>query len=466
MESKKPIFWHQGLFLQPQHFQLSDLYAGFLQRPLSDLGLPHFWGVGALDLSGAAIGNRSVEIAAARLLFRDGTYVEYPGNALIKLRSFKTDWVEGDKPFTVYLGVKKLSQTEPNVSVVKSYDDLSGVTTRFATTADPEEVRDLYQGGATAMVQTLHYVVKVFWETELARLDDYETIPVAQLTREGDTVKLSGTFIPPCVAASASGVLMNVIKDIRDEIAGRGRQLEEYKSPRETQKVEFDAGHMIYLLALRSLNRSVPLLVHYMETKQVHPWVIYGALRQLVGELSSFSERFNMLGESQGGPAADGGAVPAYAHEDLGACMTAVRNLIAQLLNEITIGPEFLVRLERQDDYYVADLPKNFFAQRNRFYLVMRAESAPEGMLQSFEAQAKLGARDQVPVLISRALPGVELIQMPVVPQGLPRRANSLYFRIEQLSEQWDFVERSGAIALYWGEAPADLRVELVALRR
>lgn len=466
MDSKKPIFWHQGLFLQPQHFQLSDLYAGFLQRPLSDLGLPHFWGVGALDLSGAAIGNLSVEIATAQLLFHDGTYVEYPGNALIKPRSFKTDWVEGDKPFTVYLGVKKLSQTEPNVSVVKSYDDLSEVTTRFATTADPEEVRDLYQGGAAAMVQTLNYVVKVFWEIELDRLDDYETIPVARLERDGETVKLSGKFIPPCVAVSASGVLMNVVKDIRDEIAGRARQLEEYKSPREAQKAEFDAGHMIYLLALRSLNRYVPLLVHYTETKQVHPWVVYGALRQLVGELSSFSERFNMLGESQGGPSAGGGAVPAYVHEDLGKCMTAVRNLIAQLLNEITIGPEFLVRLELQDGYYVADLPKNFFAQRNRFYLVMRTESAPEGMLQSFEAQAKLGARDQVPVLISRALPGVELIQMPVAPQGLPRRTNSLYFRIEQLSEQWDFVERSGSIALYWGEAPADLRVELVALRR
>lgn len=464
MDSKKPIFWHQGLFLQPQHFQLSDLYAGFLQRPFADLGLPHFWGVGALELSSAAVKNLSVEIAQAQLLFRDGTYVEYPGNALIRPRSFKTDWVEGDKPFTIYLGLKKLSQTQPNVSVVKSYDDLSETATRFATTADPEEVRDLYQGGTTAMVQTLTYVVKVFWETELDRLDDYETIPVARLERDGETIKLSGKFVPPCVAVSASGVLMGIIKDIRDEIAGRARQLEEYKSPRETQKREFDAGHLVYLLALRSLNRYVPLLVHYTETKQVHPWVIYGALRQMVGELSSFSERFNMLGEPQGGPA-DGGMVLDYAHEDLGRCMVAVRNLIAQLLNEITIGPEFLVRLELQDGYYVADLPKNFFAQRHRFYLVMRTESAPEGLLQSFEAQAKLGARDQVPVLISRALPGVELIQLPVAPQGLPRRANSFYFRVEQFSDQWDFVERSGSIALYWGEAPADLRIELVALR-
>ncbi|MDE3019819.1 MAG: type VI secretion system baseplate subunit TssK, partial [Nitrospirota bacterium] len=61
MDSKKPIFWHQGLFLQPQHFQLSDLYAGFLQRPFADLGLPHFWGVGALELSAAAVKNLSVE---------------------------------------------------------------------------------------------------------------------------------------------------------------------------------------------------------------------------------------------------------------------------------------------------------------------------------------------------------------------------------------------------------------------
>jgi type VI secretion system protein ImpJ len=464
VESKKPIFWHQGLFLQPQHFQLSDLYAGFLQRPLYELGLPHFWGLGAMEMSGPAIGNRLVELNSLQMLFRDGTYVDFPGNAIVKPRSFKADWVEGDRPFMIYLGLKRFNPLEPNVTVVKSYDDLAAVTTRFVTTADPEEVRDLYQGMTTAQVQRLNYVVKVFWESELPRLSDYDTVPIARLERDGDTIKFSPRFIPPCVAVAASPVLTSIVKDIRDEIAGRARQLEEYKSPRELQKSEFDASYMIYLLALRSLNRSGPLLVHYAETRQVHPWLIYGALRQLVGDLSSFSERFNMLGENQTGTGT--GMVPPYDHENLGGCLAAVQTLIAQLLNEITIGPEFLVRLEQQDGYYVGDVPRNFFGQRNRFYLVMRTERELDPALQSFQAQAKLGARDQLPVLISRALPGVELIHMPVAPQGLPRRASSLYFRIEQLSEQWEFIERSGSVALYWGDAPDDLKVELVALRR
>ena len=54
---------------------------------------------------------------------------------------------------------------------------------------------------------------------------------------------------------------------------------------------------MVYILALRSVNRYVPLLHHYTETPNVHPWIIYAALRQLVGELSSFSERVNALRE-------------------------------------------------------------------------------------------------------------------------------------------------------------------------
>ncbi|MBI3067621.1 MAG: type VI secretion system baseplate subunit TssK [Betaproteobacteria bacterium] len=462
MEGKKPIFWHQGLFLQPQHLQLADLHARFLQKPVLELGLPHFWGAGDLEIAKSSLANRVFEIARARLVFRDGTYVEFPGNAILSSRSFEGAWTEGDKPFTIYLGVKKLNQQEKNVTVVKTYDDVAGVSTRFVTTADPEEVRDIYGDGPDAQVKSLNYMLKIFWEGEWRHLDDYETMPIARLERDGEAIKLSEKFIPPCFAVSGSDVLLRMVKEIRDEIAGRTRQLEEYKSPREMQKAEFDASYMVYLLALRSLNRYAPLFFHYSEARQVHPWLVYGALRQLIGELSSFSERYNMLGET-----ADGGPMlPPYDHDDLGKCLLAASALITQLLNEITIGPEFLVRLELQGGYYTADLPRNFFGARNRFYLVLRTEADSDAALRSFLAEAKLGTRDTLPVLISRALPGVELIHMPVAPQGLPRRSYSLYFRIEQLSDQWEFVEKQGNVALYWSGVPDDLVAEIVVLRR
>src|SRR5262249_2476389 len=160
--------------------------------------IPHFWGVGNLEIAPGTLATSVLEMPQLQLLFRDGTFVQFPGNALIAARSFEAAWIETDKPLTCYVGLKKLSEAEPNVTVVPSYDDVSNVKTRFVTSADPEEIRDIYGDGPPAQYKSLRYVLRVFWETELAHLGDYELIPVARVEKEGDTIKLSDKFIPPC----------------------------------------------------------------------------------------------------------------------------------------------------------------------------------------------------------------------------------------------------------------------------
>ncbi len=462
MEQKQGIYWHQGMFLQSQHFQMADLYRQFQNKPIQEVGLPHFWGVGELELVTAAIANRTVEVQSARLIFPDRTYVEFPGNAVIKSRPFDLDWVEGDKPFTVYLGLKTMSGIEKNVTLVPGMLEAGDVTTRYATLANPADSADLYSEGPGAQVRSLLHVVTVFFESEIDKLQNYTLIPIARLIRDGEAIKLSDNFIPPAYAIAGSGVLMRLIKDIRDQLTGRARQLQEYKSPREMQKAEFDASYMMFLLALRSLNRASPYLFHLTETREVHPWLAYGAMRQLVGELSSFSERFNMLGEADDGTA----GLPPYDHADLGKCFNCVRSMIGHLLNEITVGPEFLAIFEWQDGYHVTQLPRTFFGQRNRFYLVIRTEKDMEWVVNSVQHDVRLAATLDMPELIAHALPGLELIHMVTAPQGLPRRSYSYYFRIEQISHQWEVVEREGAVALYWLDVPADLKAEIVVLRR
>jgi type VI secretion system protein ImpJ len=459
MDIQRPLYWHQGLFLQPQHFQLLDLSFRSLCTPFQNFLSPHFWGIGDIEVQKAALGTRSLNLVKGQFLFPDGTHVVFPGNALLDGRSFHDAWIEGEKPFSIFIGLRKWNNGGENVTVVEKVGSLSDVTTRYVTTADPEEIKDLHSGGPEGKVNRLHYVLKLFWESELDQLGDYVLIPLAQLDRMGEEIRLSQSFIPPSLSISASETLAKLVKEIRDQIAARSRQMEEYKSQRGIQTVEFGTRDMVYLLALMTLNRYVPALYHCTEASVVHPWVVYGILRQLIGELSSFSERISVLAEAEGRT-----LLPSYDHGNLWTCFSSAQTLATQLLDEITAGPEYVVQLMNDGTYYAAELKPSLFKGRNRYYLVFRTNVDPKTVIQSLSSIAKLSSREYVPILIARSLPGIGLEHLAVPPQELPRRAHSLYFAIDYNSDQWAKVEKNHNIALYWDDAPEDLKVELMVV--
>jgi len=459
MSVQKPLFWQQGLFLQPQHFQLQEQSFRGLLAPFGRFAAPHFWGVGDLEIRKSALPNRILDRHRGTFMFPDGTWVDLPGNAVIRARSFDESWTG---PLKVYLGLKVWNDSGENVTVVDNLENLSAVTTRFAATAYPEEVNDLHAGGPVGRVKRLHYVLKLLWEHEIGEAGDYVLIPLARLAKAGAEVRVSEDHIPPSLSLAASETLTKLIVEIRDQITARGRQLEEYKKKRGIHSAEFGSRDMVYILALRSINRFVPLLHHYTETRDVHPWAVYGALRQLVGELSSFSERINALGEWSDGRR----VVPLYNHRDLWGCFATLQDLISHLLDEITAGPEYIIRLVHDGTSYAADLRPAVFEGRNRFYLALRTEANPQDVLQAVKTVVKLGSREDMRVIVARALPGIVLEQQLQTPKELPYRSNTLYFAVSHHSEMWESVMKNRNVALYWASAPEDLEVELMVVGR
>ncbi|MGE4126016.1 MAG: type VI secretion system baseplate subunit TssK [Pusillimonas sp.] len=462
MDFRTGTYWHQGLFLQPQHLQRQELHQHFLKHPLFEMTTPWFWGVSELEFAPESLSARTVEVRRARLLFRDNTYVEFPGNAIIGPRSFDTIWANSDEPLDVYLGLRKLSPSAANVTVVDALDNAATAGTRYASQSDGQPMPDLYGDGPMAVVPTVVHVVRLFFGPELASLDDYDLIPIGKLSRDNDVVKFRADTVPPCYALSGSTILQDLVRDIRDDMSGRLRQLSEYKAPRDIQRQELDPEYLMLMQSLQALNRAVPQLMHLCETAQVHPWQAYGVLRTCVGEISTFCEAFDVTGRRR--DTQDEG-LPPYDHLGLYTCFNTARRIINQMLGEISVGPEFRVTLEPQDDYLVAAIPRDYFANRNRFYLVTQTASRNELTSQDFLRTARLAAPRALATMIDHALPGIDLIEISAPPQGLPQRANAHYYRVEQMSTEWEHVEQAAEIALFWPEAPADLRVQLVVLR-
>ncbi len=463
MDFRTATYWHQGLFLQPQHFQREELHQQFLKKPLFDLVAPHFWGVGELECAPESLSAHTVEVRSARLIFHQNTYVEFPGNAIIPPRSFDKAWTDSDQPLDLYLGLRKFSIASPNVTVVDSFDAVGSVQTRFASEANGQPTPDFYGEGPPAHIPVVMNVVRIFFGSELGSLDEYDLIPIGRLTRDNDTVKFSADSVPPCYAMSGSHVLQDLVRDIRDDMSGRMRQLAEYKAPRDMLRQDLDPDFIMLMQSLQALNRLVPALTHLTETEQVHPWDVYGVLRQCVGEISTFSEQYDALGRRRDGPGDEG--LPPYDHRQLYACFHAARRMINRLLGEISVGPEFRVTLDPLDGYLVAPIPRDYFTSRNRFYLVIQTASAGDDGGQEFLKIARLATPRALPTIIDHALPGIDMIEVSTPPQGMPQRANARYFRIEQMSDAWEQVEQAAEIGLFWPGAPTDLRAQIVVLK-
>jgi type VI secretion system protein ImpJ len=115
---------------------------------------------------------------------------------------------------------------------------------------------------------------------------------------------------------------------------------------------------------------------------------------------------------------------------------------------------------------YSADVPTEFFTEHVDFFLIVNTvENFEEGQ-KSLLTAAKLASRDVVEILIERSLPGVGMIYLPTAPPGLPRRPNSYYLRIDVHDDQWSSVVRQENVSLLWEEAPEDVKIELVVVRK
>lgn len=458
----RPLFWHQGLFLQPQHLQLASRYCEGLNLPLKDYLQPFFWGVGSWQVQAAALNNQSFHLTEGKFLFPDMSYAVVGQNAVVMPRSFTDAWEKGGERFGVYLGLRKFNATGSNVTVLKDINNLTEVGTRWVTTNTSEQVPDLHQDGPAADVRRLQYALKIFWESERDQLGDYELIALAQLEKDQDQVRLSARYVPPCLSIAADETLYKIVKEIRDQIGARSRQLEAYKRDRGMHSAEFGSRDMVYLLALRSLNRYAPVLSHFSAARHGHPWNVFGLLRQLIGELSTFSGDISFSGEDQDGEQ----LLPEYDHNALGTCFQAAQALVTRLLDQITAGPEYIISLLFDGTYFGAEMPPAIFEGHNRFFLVMETESDPQSVLSAMESIAKLGSRESLPILIARSLSGIGLQHLAEVPQALPRRSQALYFQIDHHSDQWAQVQKVRNLALYWDQAPEDLKIELMAVGR
>jgi len=447
-----PLFWHAGLLLQQQHFQQLERHFWQSLLPRFALLQPCFWGVRGLELNASALDEQVVELQAGEFLFPDGTLVRLPGDARLAPRSFAQAWADPDRPFKVYVGLRRLQEEGPNVSLAEP----SGpeAATRFVCAAQTREVPDLHQEGPTAPVRTLEHALRLFWEPELPELGEFQLLPVLLLENHRGVARRSRSFVPPALQVGDAEDLVRILRALADQVQGYCRNLEAYKGAPEGE------GAAAGLAALRVLASHAPRLHHFQATPWLHPRELDLELRQLVGELSTFSGRVNVLGRLPEGRSLLG----EYDHNDPLPGFLELQTLIGELLEAILVGPQLVLDLARSGACFQAVLPREVLDSASELFLVVRCPG-PEGG-EDLEKLAKLGSPGRIPTLVARALSGVVLHRRAVPPPGLPMRPDDRFFWIDRQDPQWQEAQRAQNLCLFWDSAPEGARAELVLVRR
>lgn len=441
------IYWYSGVYLQPQHLQSVDLHHHYMLSRHRQLAQP--WNVGLIEsvFNPETLVDFTLKIEHLKALLPSGDYLEFPGNCSLQPRQFRQAWKQLEKPLTLWLALRRFDPGHVNVG--------DSPNSRWFKAPEEGVMKDVYFDGPECSVSRILYNVQILTDSEKEAVVDCEFIPLLRLRYDTDRVIPDASFCPPLVSLGSTPVLKNLLDGLYAELANRAYKLEEYKRPEQSNTAQ--RGDMTQLLVMRSLNRVLPLLHHYCRTPGMHPWPVYGLLAQLIGELSSFSDRCSFSGEWAG----ETMRLLPYDHYDLYACFASAKTLLLSLLNNLALEDNvWITFVPTSQRIFIGDLSSLGGQQGDSVLLRLRSEQQLPGTTES--GGFKVAPGSAIGKLIQHALPGIAATALNPAPRGVPQSKNAVYYQLNQQDELWKKIDQEQSLAFYWDDAPDDLQVQAV----
>jgi len=461
MDFLKKISWEQGLFLQPQHFQVSDIQKDVLLYKYMGLIRDNLWGCDNLVLDTIALQENKLIISSGKFIFKDGSMVEIGGNAFPVSRSFEKIWSDKSKSLEAYIGLKKLDMKGSNVTTITSEYDVKYVKTRFVALEQLEMVKDFYHTGPDAYIKTQMYSLNIIWSDEIENSAEYEILPFVKICQYGEKISFDIKYIPPCLKIDSDTRLYDTVRSIRDNLASRAKQLEIYKFQSAVEDISIQNRRWLNLLALQVFNRYISSLTDLLNIKIKSPSDSFAILIQLINELKTFTSNNIVLNINL-----DSINFLDYNHNDLAGIFNTARDLILKLCDNITFTPSQFYQLQYVNGIFSADLPLSIFTPRTVYYIRASNDKSIQTLRAiDFESQIKIGSVTTISKIVERSLEGVPFEVLSSAPAGVPSDSGSIYIRLDSGSEHWRNIVSSLSIALFWNDVLEEIKFDFVCVR-
>ena len=446
MRQLQPVIWSKGTFLSPQHLQAQERFVEDSSRFYLDSLNARSWGFREIQIDTKALSEGRLAVTLASGIFPDALPLdipasEYPPPARVLDECFQG----GRQSCTFYLAVPEYLQGGMNVAVNRG-----SVSTRFL--AQMQMVRDENTGSGEKPIQVARKNLQI-----LAEGENREGSVVLGFTRilrsETGMYQIDPAYIPPLIDIHAHPTLKRILSNLVELLVARGSQLSGSRRQKNQSLADFTASDIANFWLLYTVNSHLPVLRHFLESTCTLPEMLFNELSDLAGALTAFSNKIAPRD------------LPAYNHEQLGACFGDLDRLIRIMLE--TVIPSNFVSLPLKmvrDTIYATSIDKDAYFEGSRFYLAVASDIRDADLIDRSPKLLKCCSATQLETLIRNALPGLRLAHVPTPPRSIPVKLRHQYFAIEQGGPVWESVLRARNFAVY---APSDIlnpQMELIIL--
>ncbi|MED7818342.1 MULTISPECIES: type VI secretion system baseplate subunit TssK [unclassified Francisella] len=455
------VSWEQGLFLQPQHFQMSDMSSEAALSSYINLVDKDFWGVDSFNVDENALKDERVRVNSGTVFLKSGILLEVGDNAVVVPRSFSGKWSDRSEDLNIYIGVKNISNSA-NVTTVESLDNLKNVQTRFVNLNEPGLIKDLYSSGPDAHVKRLFYVIQIWFGDEIELASDYELIHIAKVRQTGKKIILDEQYIPPSLHISSYDRLFLLTKSIRNDLKARANQLKAHRLQAESDDDSASQNRKwSNLLALQAFDKYAILISHLLNTDCVTPKKLFEVFLQLVGDLKAFCLD-NIIADID----LDDVDFIKYDHTNLAENFDSLREIIFKLSDVITFTPSQYYQLKYMNGFYSTNLPTNAFAPRTNYYLRLSTRgSFNKGEILDIASQVKVGSLTNINHIVEHSLKGVSFEVLSEPPYGVPSDSSCIYLYLDSASDNWRDIMVSQSIAAFGEEKADEIQIDFVSVR-
>jgi type VI secretion system protein ImpJ len=433
MNTKKNIYWSDGLFLKPHHFQFIDKKTNDNLTFILDKIYPKNYGFVEYKIDLANLKEGILSLSSCELFIND-TIINYPINSNIIMRKIK-DEIKIDKNKKYYLGVKKQGKDNTNIEITH-IKQLNSNNTRYTNVeTEFEKVSNVYNTQDKIDFSYVKYTLQFFCEEEIASLVDYDLISLCIIKNKNKTFILEENFLPPLLHIDDNHTILKTVNSTFKLIVNIMKELEGDRLKSQN------------LIILSNIN---PLIIDFQSIQKksyVVPYDIFTNLQKMLSVLIVFTKDYNMdifLNLKSN--------LLQYNHENIFESFTDLCTMLANILDEIIgkkseIQREFIFNFKKSEDKLFIDIDKKFFDKKYIFYIEFIHDNKDK-LIENIH-YLKISNREFIDSVISSSISDIGFKVQAASNLKFPIASSSIYIKLDISQKNWDKIVKTKNLALY-----------------